>query len=449
MRSLNILTLFSAVRCNEITVGGVGLKDTTGMRWETSGCVRNALWAMTEKMKFFVTPNFPMKYPDSVTCTWKMRTTGAKKIKIDWQVFWMDGCNDGNQVIVHDPKANKRLGPYCGMKKPPSYISKGNQLEITLKKGKTPHPQNGRGVQFMVGFLAVGGNAKTGTSKAPKNRKTGAGRMGAGTRPVLKSAAGPATPKRPLLPPPSKDGKVNVSHLMVSKNGHVTYKRPVIPTETEPSGDIRTAPNSGAKAAGPAGKNGSPGGMVDGVCTDPPDMGCNNKNWKPHEGTHSSSPIDLKNAPDGYNKINMTELAKWISGEIAEKPTPASGLKSSMNQAPTFAPATTIMNPVRPDVDNLWKSKRSRPNGLAIVYGAGFDVVNGSKTHDYFEGYDEALYDYEESFDNKDMIRTLLPFLGGIFVLLSLLAIGVRLCIFADKTKRQSRTTSQQRFISQ
>ena len=87
----------------------------------------------------------------------------------------MDGCNDGNQVIVHDPKANKRLGPYCGMKKPPSYISKGNQLEITLKKGKTPHPQNGRGVQFMVGFLAVGSNAKTGTKKAPKkgNRNVG------------------------------------------------------------------------------------------------------------------------------------------------------------------------------------------------------------------------------------------------------------------------------------
>ena len=108
MRIISLLTIFSAVRCNEISVGGVGLKDTTGMRWETSGCVRNALWAMTEKMKFFVTPNFPMKYPDSVTCTWKMRTTGAKKIKIDWQVFWMDGCNDGNQVIVHDPKANKR-----------------------------------------------------------------------------------------------------------------------------------------------------------------------------------------------------------------------------------------------------------------------------------------------------------------------------------------------------
>jgi hypothetical protein len=107
------------------------------------------------------------------------------------------------------------------------------------------------------------------------------------------------------------------------------------------------------------------------------------------------------------------------------------------------------MNPDEPDVDNLWQSKRSLPNGLAIVYGAGFDVVNGSNTHDYFEGYEEAFYDYEESFDNKDMIRTLLPFLGGIFVLLSLLAIGVRLCIFADKTKRQSRTTSQQRFISQ
>jgi len=107
------------------------------------------------------------------------------------------------------------------------------------------------------------------------------------------------------------------------------------------------------------------------------------------------------------------------------------------------------MNPVRPDVENLWQSKRSRPNGLGIVYGTGFDIVNGSKTHDYFDGYDEAFYDYEDSFDNKDMIRTLLPFLGGIFVLLLLLAIGVRFCIFADKIKQQSRTTSQQRFISQ
>ena len=345
----------------------------------------------------------------------------------------MDGCNDGNQVIVHDPKANKRLGPYCGMKKPPSYISKGNQLEITLKKGKTPHPQNGRGVQFMVGFLAVGSNAKTGTSKAPKkgNRKIGGGK-GA----LLKSAS----PKRPLLPPPSKDGKVNVSHLSVSRNGHVTYRRPVLPSKKEPSGDIRTAPNSGpGNPAGPAGKNGSPGGMVNGVCTDPPDMGCNNKNWKPHEDTHSSSPIDLKNAPDGYGKINMTELAMWINGEIAEKPTPAT--RNTKALAPTLVPTTTIMSPVRPGVENLWQSKRSRPNGLAIVYGSDFDVVNG--TEEVYE-----YYENEESMDNKEMIRLVLPFLGGIFVLLSLLAVGVKLCIFADKTKRQSRTTSQQRFMS-
>ena len=75
------------------------IKDTSGMRWETSGCVRNALWAKTSLMKYFVSPNFPMKFAESATCTWRLRAAPGHKIKINWPVFWMDGCNDGNQMI--------------------------------------------------------------------------------------------------------------------------------------------------------------------------------------------------------------------------------------------------------------------------------------------------------------------------------------------------------------
>ena len=69
------------------------------MRWETSGCVRNALWAKTALMKYFVSPNFPMKFAESATCTWRLRAAPGHKIKISWPVFWMDGCKDGNQMI--------------------------------------------------------------------------------------------------------------------------------------------------------------------------------------------------------------------------------------------------------------------------------------------------------------------------------------------------------------
>ena len=79
-----------------------------------------------------------------------------------------------------------------------------------------------------------------------------------------------------------------VGHLAVSKDGKVTYQPPKPKLKSAVSGDIRTAPNSGDKKQGPAGKNGSPGGMVDGKCMDPPGMGCNNANWKPHTETASS-----------------------------------------------------------------------------------------------------------------------------------------------------------------
>ena len=70
---------------------------------------------------------------------------------------------------------------------------------------------------------------------------------------------------------------------------------------------------------------------------DPPDNGCNNKNWKPHSGTSSSQPIDLKNAPDGLNKINMSELADWVSGKVSARPTVA--------QPTTKAQTTTTVPP--------------------------------------------------------------------------------------------------------
>jgi hypothetical protein len=46
------------------------------------------------------------------------------------------------------------------MKKPPAFLSTGNEVEVTMKKGKTPHPQAGRGLQFMVGYQSVGKGAR-------------------------------------------------------------------------------------------------------------------------------------------------------------------------------------------------------------------------------------------------------------------------------------------------
>lgn len=333
----------------------------------------------------------------------------------------MDGCEDGNQIIVHDVKAKKHRGPYCGVKKPPTFISAGNQVEVTLKKGKTPHPQNGRGVQFMVGYQSVGKGAKAPPAakggrgppgKGPGGRPTvgrrpaGGGRGPAGGgrpmgnfdpghdamieearvgRPVAaKPAPAPSKPKKPVstgiqtLP----SGRVNVNHFSVDENGKVTYVRPTIKIKSATSGDIKTAPNSGDKPQGPSGKNGSSGGMVNGKCMDPPDMGCNNKNWKPHAGTASSQPIDINDAPDGLNKINMTELAAWVNGDVNVQPTVNRPKPTTQTTTSTTTPGFQHMG-----AKNLWESKRRVPDGLAVVYGSDFMSITNGTT--YSDGGDD------------------------------------------------------------
>ena len=70
------------------------------MRWETSGCTRNPLAAKRDLMQFFVSPNFPMKFTDGATCTWRIKTGPNFRIQILWTEFWMDGCKSGNQVQI-------------------------------------------------------------------------------------------------------------------------------------------------------------------------------------------------------------------------------------------------------------------------------------------------------------------------------------------------------------
>lgn len=428
------------------------------MRWETSGCVRNAIWAKTSIMKYFVSPNFPMKFPDSASCTWKIRTAPHNKIKIMWEVFWMDGCEDGNQLIVHDVKAKKHKGPYCGVKKPPVFFSSGNEIEVTLKKGKTPHPQNGRGVQFMVGYQAVlktGSNSKGPAGKGPNGSRGGnsramqskpVGNFDPGHNQIIQGLRGNGVASRPSAngPParaikksPSKkltkpigiqanaSGRVMVGHYAVSKSGVVTYQRPPpVKIKSATSNDVRTAPNSGSKPQGPTGKNGASGGMVNGKCVDPPDMGCNNKNWKPHTGTSSSQPIDLEHAPDGLDKINMTALAAWVGGVSNVQPTPG--------KPTTRTSTSTTSEPEHQNIVNLWESNRRVPDGLAVVYGSDWSAItDGNFTSD--AGDDIGLINDEEH------LRSILSVIGSLLFLLVLIAIGVRLFIFAQAQEQQKK----------
>ena len=227
--------------------------ETSGLRWETSGCTRNPLFAKRDLMKFFVSPNFPMKFTDGATCTWKIKAGPNYKIQIMWTEFWMDQCGK-NQVTVFDRKAKKKYGPYCGMKKPPK-LTLGNEVEVTMKKHTTPHPTAGRGVVFMMGYQAfLKGSAPP---KAPPGME----------------GRGSSAPKRPKKPKTGvvagSSGVVSVGHIKVDKlSGTISYQKPKI--QLKKASGPAAGPNAGPQ--GPAGKNGSSGGMVNGKCMDPPGM---------------------------------------------------------------------------------------------------------------------------------------------------------------------------------
>ena len=279
-KMLKPLLLLTSVLCYEPQQHfQVGL-ETSGMRWETSGCVRNALHAKMDPMKFFVSPNFPMKFTEGASCTWRVRASKRHKIQIIWTEFWMDDCKSGNQLIVTDKLSKKKYGPYCGTKKPPK-LTLGNEVEITMNKKRTPHPTAGRGVIFMVGYQAFekgsappskGGAGKPMLAYNPDARSN-VGSAPVGKNPGKSSGGGKSSKGiNGVNVRAGSSGLVSVGMYKVNaKTGTVTFQKPKVQIKSaSPSGDIKT---------GPQGKNGSPGGMVNGKCMDPPGMGCNNENW--------------------------------------------------------------------------------------------------------------------------------------------------------------------------
>ena len=256
---LKFFTLITVVKCyvpqQHFQVG----LETSGMRWETSGCVRNALHAKKDPMKFFVSPNFPMKFTEGASCTWRVKASKRQKIQIIWTEFWMDDCKSGNQLLVTDKISKKKYGPYCGTKKPPK-LTLGNEVEITMNKKRTPHPTAGRGVIFMVGYQAFDKDS------APQSKAAGKpmmaynpdARANVGQKPVATRSGTAKGPKANSVNGVSvrtgQAGLVAVGVYKVNpKTGTVTYQKPPTPklkAASSPSGDIKT---------GPQGKNGSPG----------------------------------------------------------------------------------------------------------------------------------------------------------------------------------------------
>ena len=149
------------------------------------------------------------------------------------------------------------------------------------------------------------------------------------------------------------------------------------------------------------------------------------------DSTALRKPVDIKNAPDGFDKINMTELAAWVNGQTDVQPTPAR--QNSRTSPPTTS--TLLQNiPV-----NLWESRRRVPAGLAVVYGSDWEMINSNGT----EISDEVNF-----LTDEDHLKSVLSVVGGLLLLLILIALAVRLFIMAqshsDKNNSEKKTVSKQ-----
>lgn len=340
----------------------------------------------------------------------------------------MDDCKSGNQLVVTDKVSKKKYGPYCGTKKPPK-LTLGNEVEITMKKRSTPHPTAGRGVIFMVGYQAF----DKGTAPPSK----GKGKPVLAYNPDARSNVGngPAAATAPMAKPSGKSsgsssskgvngvnvrtgasGLVAVGMYKVDpKTGRVTYQKPPPQIQMKSAagnagGDIKT---------GPQGKNGSPGGMVNGKCMDPPGMGCNNENWgKGAQDVTTSQPIDKENMPAAMKGYNLTEFASWVNGDIRE----VTKKQATTTVAPilTTTQAPLTLDPVLLDQlnrNNLWQSNRRVPTGLGVVMPEQFYTTQ-----------QEPEIDPEE--EEKREIQRILFICGGVLGLCVLVLIVLRVLIF-------------------
>lgn len=82
-----------------------------------------------------LSPLYPSQYPDSISCTWKITVPNGKRIRIEFDDFWIDdqrGCH-GDYLEVRDglDTSSPMLGgKYCGNKNPGEIYSTGSSIRL-------------------------------------------------------------------------------------------------------------------------------------------------------------------------------------------------------------------------------------------------------------------------------------------------------------------------------
>lgn len=92
-------------------------------------CGLNVREAIFGKPVTIETPNYPQKVSHGVNCVIKLTTKPGNNIMIRWMGFVVDGCHEGNKVRIVDGDQQQF---HCGDKRPPTYLSSTNQVEIAI-----------------------------------------------------------------------------------------------------------------------------------------------------------------------------------------------------------------------------------------------------------------------------------------------------------------------------
>lgn len=92
-------------------------------------CGLNVREAIFGKPVTIETPNYPQKVSHGVNCVIKLTAKPGNNIMIRWMGFVVDGCHEGNKVRIVDGDQQQF---HCGDKRPPTYLSSTNQVEIAI-----------------------------------------------------------------------------------------------------------------------------------------------------------------------------------------------------------------------------------------------------------------------------------------------------------------------------
>ncbi|XP_028411936.1 tolloid-like protein 2 [Dendronephthya gigantea] len=131
----------------------------------TSGCVRPATLAIDHTtdscgQSFLCSPgtlkspDYPSRYPNSMSCTWTIFSTIGQKVLLQFSLFKLEShpsCAwDYLDVYDGDSKHAPRLGRFCGDNFPKRLVSSGSKLHLVFYADN-----NMREEGFILNFTSI------------------------------------------------------------------------------------------------------------------------------------------------------------------------------------------------------------------------------------------------------------------------------------------------------